>query len=201
MNLVVNDTSTITIDITIIPNKGDIAWPVVEPKHHKLIDIRSLKYWAMPRPYLLGPMGFRDIVTRHLDLCKLYAPLVTNLVPHLSKFTTSIIMRKFLRAIEVLDRCVVVYNELEAAAAVSKPLPYIHLKQLCPDPDFVEVLPGFSEAKIKALKKQNVLSTSSTLFEYRKKAPILGSKPRVRFVCHLCHQPGHIKKHCPKNTK
>ena len=203
ITLVIAESPSIAIDITVIANKEAIQWPVVEPKNHRLIDIRSLQFWSKYRPYLLGPMGFKEIVTRHLDMCKLLAPGVKNLIPHMTVFTVSPTLRKLYRAIEILDRCSIVYNELESAAAAARPLPFVNLKLLCPHPDFCEVLPGFSEAKIKALRKDNILSPSSPLFEYkrRKENPILGVKPKGRFVCHLCHQPGHIKKNCPKNNK
>lgn len=202
MNLIITDSSSISIDLTVVPVKGSIQWPVIEPKHHKLIDVRSLKYWEKYRPFLLGPQGFRDIVVQHLDLCKLYAPSITNLVPSMSTFVTSMYMRKFLRAIQVLDRCCIVYTELEMAAATCKPPPFVYLKQLCPEPDFEETLPGFSEAKIKAFKKDKLLCHDSSLFSYKKRNDNPPSfKAKNRFVCHFCHQPGHIKKHCPKNTK
>lgn len=172
----------------------------MEPKHHKLIDVRSLKYWSTNRSYLLGPLGFREIIVQHLDLCKLYSSSITNLVPSLPNFTSSSSMRKFLRSIQTLDRCAIVHVELEAAAASFKPAPFVNLKQLCPEPDYAEAMPGFSELKIKEFKKDKLLSSTSSLFTYKKKndSPILSKN---RFVCHFCHQPGHIKKHCPKNPK
>lgn len=195
------------INLTVITNSAKpLKWPYNPPKNHQLMDTRSLKFWETSRPYLLGPAGYRELVAHHLDLIKLMAPQVTNLIPSLQQFSESHLHRRFLRSLEILDRCACAYTQLEREAAAGRPLPYINFANLNPEPDTDEILPGFSASKLKKLKPtfNPCDPRKSTLFnlgQRRNTNTKKYSKDPSQWECHLCHQKGHIRRNCPLNKR